>query len=99
MTGRNDDLETAFQWVSIAIVLMFSTAFAVGLAIYFVAPGSATALTALNAGLLLLIASPVARISIATAERIRRRDWGFVLMVGAIALELVVVLWRAVEKA
>ena len=98
MNSGNDDLETTFRWVSIAIVLTFSAAFAVGLAIYFVAPGSGAALMALNVGLLLLIASPVARMSIATAERIRRRDWGFVLMVAAIALELVVVLWRATMK-
>lgn len=99
MTGRDDDLENTFHWLSIAIVLMFSAAFAVGLAIYFVAPGSGAAMTALNAGLLLLIASPIARMSIATAERIRRRDWRFVLMVAAIVLELVIVLWRAAMKS
>lgn len=99
MTGRNDDFEAAFHWVSIAIVLLFSAAFAIGLGIYFVSPGSVAAWSALHAGLLLLIASPVARMTIATAERIRRRDWTFVMMVGAIALELAIVVWRAAAKA
>jgi uncharacterized membrane protein len=53
------------------------------------------ALGALNAGLLLLIASPAARMAVALAERIRRADWTFVIMTVVIALELVVVLWRA----
>lgn len=98
MNGADDDLETAFHRVSVALVVLFSAAFSVGLTIYFIWPGSGAARVVLDAGLLLLIASPVARMSMATIARVRRRDWHFVLMVVVIALELALVLRRAAGK-
>jgi hypothetical protein len=95
VSGRIDDLEVRYRWVSAAPIALFGLAFAFGLVVYLVAPLNPAALGALNAGLLLLIASPAARMAVALAERIRRADWTFVIMTVVIALELVVVLWRA----
>lgn len=96
MTAPDQDLETRFRPLSVAAVLVFSLSLAVGLALYLLAPGNRLALLALHTGLLILIASPAIRISVALAERIRRRDWPFVLMTVVIVAELMVVLWRAV---
>ena len=99
MTPRRDDLEVRYRWVSITFVVLFSGALALGLILYVIEPAAPAAATALNAGLLLLIASPAARIVIATAERMRRRDWIFFGMILVIALELALVLWRAAAAA
>ena len=98
MTPRRHDLELRFGWISIVVVVLFSSAFALGLAAYVVDPAGRAAVTAIHAGLLLLIASPAVRMAVAGAERIRRRDWPFVAMMLVIALELLVVVWRALAK-
>jgi hypothetical protein len=99
VSPRRHDLEIRLRWISIAIVMLFSSSFAMGLVWYVIEPGGRGAVAALHAGLLLLIASPAARMAVATAERIRRRDWAFAGMMLVIALELVVVLWRASLKS
>ncbi len=96
MKDPEQDLEARFRPLSVAAVLIFSASLALGLVVYLISPESRLALLALHAGLLILIASPAIRISVAAAERIRRRDWPFVLMTLAIVAELLVVLWRAV---
>jgi uncharacterized membrane protein len=93
-----EDLEIRHRWISISVVVLFSSAFALGLILYLLEPAAPAAMAAIHAGLLLLIASPAARMTVATAERIRRRDWLFLVMMLVIALELVVVLWRASLK-
>ena len=95
MSPRREDLEIRFRWISIAFVMLFSAAFALGLVLYVLEPGGRAAVAAIHGGLLLLIASPVARMAVATAERLRQRDWSFFAMTLVIAIELVVVLWRA----
>lgn len=98
MTPRPEDLEVRYRWVSVSAIVFFSAAFAVGLVLYVIEPSSAAATIAIHTGLVLLIASPAARIVVATAERVRLRDWPFVLMAATIALELLIVLWRAAGK-
>lgn len=95
MTRRPRNLETRYRWLPMAIVGVFSLAFAVGLALYAVEPGSRGAAVALNGGLVLLMLSPAIRILLATAERARRRDGAFILMTVAVLVELGIVLWRA----
>lgn len=95
MSGRRNDLEVRLRWVSLSVVVLFSLAFALGLILYVMEPTGRAAKAAIHAGLVLLIASPAARMGLAAAERIRQRDWQFVMMMMVIALELVVVLWRA----
>ena len=98
MTPRRNDLEVRYRWISIVVVGLFSSAFALGLVLYVMEPAGRAAATAVHAGLLLLIASPAVRMAVAGAERIRRRDWALAAMLLVIALELVVVLWRASLK-
>jgi uncharacterized membrane protein len=96
MKDPEEDLEARFRPLSVVAVLIFSASLALGLILYLIAPENRLALLALHGGLLILIASPAIRISVAAAERIRRRDWPFVLMTLVIVTELMVVLWRAV---
>lgn len=99
MSPARTDLETRLRWLSISVVGLFSVAFTVGLIFYLLEPGGRVAVAAVNTGLVLLIASPAVRMAVATAERIRRRDWTFLGMMLVIALEIAVVLSRAYAKA
>jgi hypothetical protein len=36
--------------------------------------------------------------AIASADRLRRRDWTFLAMTSIVVLELAIVLWRATER-
>jgi hypothetical protein len=81
--------------MSIAMVGLFALAFAVGLGLHLADPGSDGAMFALHAGLLLLMVSPAVRLSVATAERLRKRDFAFAVMILVVLLELAIVLWRA----
>ena len=99
MTGTPEDLEVRYRWLSIAVVILFGLAFMVGLTLYVIEPESPAARVALQAGLIALLASPVVRMAVAGAERIRRRDWVFVVMMMVIAGELAFVFWRAVTKS
>ena len=94
-----DDLETRFNWISIALVALFGLAFGIGLLLHIRRPGSAEASFALQGGLVLLMASPATRLLIALIERVRRRDWMFVLMTVIVGVELAIVMWRASGKA
>jgi uncharacterized membrane protein len=96
---KQEDLEARLRPVSVAAVVLFSASLALGLVLYLLSPGDRLALLALKAGLLILITSPAIRILVAAAERVRRRDWPFVLMTLVILAELMVVLWRAAQKS
>ena len=88
----------ASRWLSAAPVGLFAAAFAVGLTLYLLAPESPAAAVALNVGIIILIGSPVVRIAVETADRIRRRDWTFVAMTAVICAELLFVLVRAARS-
>lgn len=92
------DLEVRLRWASIAFVGMFAAALTAGIVLHIARPGSRMSIALLEAGLVFLMAAPAVRILIAVAERIRRRDWVFVLMTAIIVLELAIVLWRAATK-
>ena len=98
MTDDPRDLEVRLRWLSTGFVLLFGTALAVGLALHVSRPGSRESAGMLEAGLVLLMAAPAARVVIALLERIRRRDWAFVVMTAVVALELALVMWRAAWK-
>lgn len=97
MTGQRD-LEVRYQWVSLAAVVAFGLALASGLLLYLLRPDSRAAQMLLQAGLVLLMLSPAVRLLVAVAERIRRRDWSFVLMTALVVVELGIVMWRAAQK-
>lgn len=93
------DLEGRFGWLSTALVMLFGSALSAGLVLHLVAPESLLSVRLVETGLVLLMAAPALRILVAVAERIRRRDWPFVIMTAVVVLELAIVLWRAASKA
>jgi Kef-type K+ transport system membrane component KefB len=95
VTKRPRSFEHRYRWMSVAMVGLFALAFAIGLGLHLTNPGSESARFALHAGLILLMVSPAVRMSVATAERLRKRDFAFVVMTVVVLLELAIVLWRA----
>jgi len=93
------NLEVRFRWVSVTSVALFAIALVAGMVLHIVSPGSPVSVGVLRAGLVALMAAPGVRIAIAVAERVRRRDWSFVLMTMVVVIELAIVLWRASSKA
>jgi hypothetical protein len=98
VSGKHDDLERRFRWLSVGAVFVFSAALAFGLLLYVADQGSDASRIALQTGLVLLMSAPAVRILVATAERIRRRDWTFLLMTAIVAIELSLVLRRAATR-
>lgn len=97
--SRSADIEVRLRWVSLTVVALFGVSLLVGMLLHLFSPGSALSVTFLEAGLVLLMAAPAARILVAVAERVRRQDWPFVLMTLIVVLELAIVLWRAAGKS
>jgi hypothetical protein len=92
------DLEVRFGWVGIAAVVAFGALLAAGVVLHVLDPGGAPSRGMLEAGLVTLMLAPAVRLTVAVAERVRRRDWTFVIMTGVVVLELVIVMWRAASK-
>lgn len=92
------DLEARFRWLSIAIVGTFAVALSAGLVLHLASPRAPLSISLLQAGLIALMVAPAVRILVAVAERVRRRDWPFVLMTVIVVAELAIVLWRAASK-
>ena len=95
MTRRPRSFEHRYRWLSVAMVGLFALTFAIGLGFHLVDPGGEGATFALQAGLILLMVSPAVRLSVATAERLRKRDFAFAVMTLVVLLELAIVLWRS----
>ena len=91
-------LEVRFRWASITAVVLFAVALTAGMVLHLASPGSVISTRLLQAGLLALMAAPGVRILIAVAERIRTRDWSFVLLALIVVIELAIVLWRAASR-
>ena len=96
--SRPADLDERLLWVSRTNVVLFGAAMVAGLVLHLALPYGVLSVRLLQAGLVLLMAAPALRILTAVAERIRRRDWVFVLMTAIVAIELGVVLWRAASR-
>jgi len=97
--SRSADIEVRLRWLTLAAVALFGVALVAGLLLHLSSPGSAVSVGFLQTGLVLLMTAPALRILVAVAERVRRRDWPFVLMTLIVALELAIVLWRASGKS
>lgn len=92
------DLEARFGWLAVAVVMVFGILLATGLLLHVLDPGGAASRAMLEAGLITLMLAPAVRLTIAVAERVRRKDWGFVIMTVVVVLELAIVMWRAASK-
>jgi uncharacterized membrane protein len=65
-----------------------STCFAVGLSLMILGGGGALARVLLPAGLIILLATPAARVVVSVVEYVRERDWLFVALTLAVLLAL-----------
>ena len=79
-------LESTIGVVLRAGVIASSVALAVGLVLAFLnVPGAPTLL---HGGIIMLLATPVARVIVSIAEYIRERDWTFATLTAIVLLEL-----------
>jgi len=65
-----------------------STCFAVGLSLMILGRGGALARVLLPAGLIILLATPAARVIVSVVEYVRERDWLFVAFTLTVLLAL-----------
>jgi len=69
-------------------VVISSTCLAIGLLLY-LANGGALATFLLNAGIVVLLATPLARVVVSTVQYVSQRDWPFAALTFIVLLELV----------
>jgi uncharacterized membrane protein len=86
--GGDHGFEVTLGWVLGAGVLASTFCLAAGLVITLVRGDSAPARLLLSAGLVLLMATPVARVLISAFTYLRRRDWLFVALTLIVFLQL-----------
>ena len=70
-------------------VIASSACLTVGLILSLAMGGGAIAAFLLNAGILILLSTPVARVVVSTAEYVSERDWPFAALTGIVLLELI----------
>jgi uncharacterized membrane protein len=100
MTTRPDPLERLEQHVGRLFVLgvsMSAVALAIGLALFLVAPAAPATGRLLNAGLLILMATPMMRVALSVVEYIRMGDWFFASTTLAVLAELAVTVLSALK--
>lgn len=87
MTVESDRLERTIGIVLRAGVTISSICLAAGL-IMAIVQGPGTADILLAAGVVILLATPVARVLISIVEYVRERDWTFVVLTTIVLIEL-----------
>ena len=92
------DLEERLLWVVKIGVLASGLALAAGLGWHLFQGDTPAARWLLALGLVLLMSVPGVRVVLATAERLRRRDWYFVAATLAVVVELSVAMWLASRR-
>lgn len=97
MTERMD-LEDRSLWMVKAGLLASGLALAAGLALHLLQRHQPASQSLLALGLILLMSVPGIRVVIATADRIRRRDWYFVGATLLVLVELSLTMWFASRR-
>ena len=92
------DLEDRFLWIVRLSVRLSAFALAGGLVLRLLAPHASLSRRVIGAGLILLMLTPVLRILIAVAERLRRRDLQLVAITIVVLLELSLTMWYATTR-
>ena len=92
------ELEDRLLWLVKAMVIAGGLVLAIGLLFHILSSGTRITDVMLQAGLILLMATPALRILIAVADRIRRRDVEFVVVTLIVVLELTVTMWYATTR-
>jgi uncharacterized membrane protein len=74
-----------------------ASALVCGLILFFTRPDSALTSVVLNAGLVVLMATPIMRVIVSLIEYVRIKDWFFVLTTMVVVVELSVTLLYALR--
>jgi uncharacterized membrane protein len=99
MTTQSDALARLEQHVGRLFVVGVATSaaiLAVGLGLFLFTPDSPAALGLLNAGLLVLMATPMLRVLLSVVEYVRMGDWFFAATTLAVMAELSVAVISAI---
>ena len=92
------DFEGRFLWIVKGGVIASGTTLAAGLALHLYQGDHQASRYLLALGLILLMTVPALRVIIATAERLRQRDWYFVIATIVVLVELSVTMWFAAAR-
>ncbi len=82
-------LERLIGQVLRAGVIASSACLTVGLLLWLTTGGGAVSSFLLNAGIVILLATPVARVIVSTIQYVSERDWAFATLTFIVLLELV----------
>lgn len=100
MTNPRDPLERLEHHVGqlfTAGVTISAVTLAAGLAMFLIAPEKPATNTLLNAGLLVLMATPMLRVLLSIVEYVRMQDWFFAATTLAVIAELSVTVLSALK--
>ena len=92
------DLEDRLLWIVKAGIIASGAILAAGLVLHMLDADQPTARALLAVGLMLLMSVPALRVIAATADRVRRRDWYFVIATILVLVELSVAMWFAAGR-
>jgi uncharacterized membrane protein len=87
--NTSDRMERVVGIVLRSGVIASSACLTVGLILSLAMGGGTIAAFLLNAGILILLSTPVARVVVSTAEYVSERDWRFAALTGIVLLELI----------
>jgi uncharacterized membrane protein len=102
MTGSEDALarlEVHLGRLLVVGVTLSASCLAVGVVLWLVTPGSRGAARLLQAGLFILMATPILRVVVSIAEYIRMRDWFFVVTTLAVLAVLATTVFYALTAS
>jgi uncharacterized membrane protein len=91
-------LEAVLSRLLVAGVILSAALLAAGLALWLANPNGAAAVWLLNAGLITLMGTPIARVVVSFAEYVRLRDWLFVGMTVLVLAELTLTVVVALSR-
>lgn len=92
------ELEARLRQVFVAGLAASAASLALGLIMYFASPDGREASWLLNAGLLILMATPLLRVVVSIVEYLRMRDWLFVGLTLAVLAQLMVTMIYALRQ-
>lgn len=92
------ELESRLSWVGLTAVVLSALALAAGLGCHVADQNAALSARLLQAGFVILMATPILRVLISTAERMRQRDWTFVVVTVVVLAEVALAAWFAGQR-
>jgi uncharacterized membrane protein len=93
-----DRLETKLGRLLVIGVIVSAALLASGLVFWLWHPGAPPSSWLLNAGLIVLMATPIVRVIVSVAEYVRLREWFFVVVTLVVLAELTVTVGVALSR-